>query len=164
MASLAELNELPAGAARSALLEVCAAPGWAGAVLAGRPYTSADELLASSDAAVTALTAGELEQALAGHPRIGASISGRRWSAGEQAGAAAADDQTRQALADGNAAYEQKFGHIYLVCASGRTGPELLELLRTRLAHDAETEWRVVRCELKKINRTRLGRLTGGTG
>ena len=162
MASLDELNELPAGAARSALLEVCAAPGWAGAVLAGRPYRSAGELLARSDAAVTALTAVELGQALAGHPRIGASTSGHRWSAREQASAAAADDQVRQALADGNAAYEHKFGHLYLVCATGRTGPELLELLRTRLAHDAETEWRDVRCELKKINRIRLARLIAG--
>jgi 2-oxo-4-hydroxy-4-carboxy-5-ureidoimidazoline decarboxylase len=161
VAGLAELNELPAGAARPALLGICAAPGWADAVIAGRPYRSADELLARSDAAVTALTAGELEQALAGHPRIGASTAGHRWSAGEQAGAAAADRQTRQALADGNAAYERKFGHIYLVCASGRSAPELLELLRTRLDHDTETEWREIRSELKKINRIRLGTLIG---
>jgi 2-oxo-4-hydroxy-4-carboxy-5-ureidoimidazoline decarboxylase len=161
--SLAELNELPAGAVRSALLGICAAPAWAGAMAASRPYQSADELLARSDAAVAALTAGELEQALAGHPRIGASTAGHRWSASEQARAAAASEQTSRALADGNAAYERKFGHIYLVCASGRSGPELLALLQARLAHDAESEWRETRSEMKKINRIRLGKLIGSS-
>ncbi len=60
-------------------------------------------------------------------------------------------------------AYEERFGHIYLVCATGRSAGELLELLRARLGHDAETEWQAVRSELKKINRIRLDKLIGGT-
>ena len=64
-----------------------------------------------------------------------------------------------QALADGNQAYEHRFGHIYLVCATGRSGPELLALLQERLGHDPAAEWQVVRSELEKINRIRLRKL-----
>ncbi len=74
----------------------------------------------------------------------------------------AADAATIGSLAEANAAYEQRFGHIYLVCASGRTGAELLALLQQRLGNDNETEWHVVRTELGKINRIRLGELLGG--
>lgn len=67
-----------------------------------------------------------------------------------------------QALAAGNQAYEQRFGHIYLVCASGRSGPELLALLSERLGNDPDAEWRVVRSELEQINRIRLRKLLDG--
>src|SRR6185437_5354117 len=96
----------------------------------------------------------------AGHPRIGDRASGR--SHQEQAGVRTADAATVQALADGNEAYERRFGHIYLVCASGRSGAELLALLRERLGHDPGTEWGVVRGELGKINRIRLQKLLEG--
>ena len=77
---------------------------------------------------------------------------------------ATADEPTRQAIADLNAAYEERFGHIYLVCATGRTAAELLALLRARLAHDDATEWRTVRSELAQINRIRLRKLLAGAG
>jgi 2-oxo-4-hydroxy-4-carboxy-5-ureidoimidazoline decarboxylase len=126
----------------------------------GRPYASVDDLLACSDDSVASLTQADLEQALAGHPRIGEQASGA--SHQEQAGVRAADPGTVRALADGNDAYEQRFGHIYLVCASGRSGAELLDLLRERLANDPGTEWGVVRGELGKINRIRLLKLLEG--
>jgi 2-oxo-4-hydroxy-4-carboxy-5-ureidoimidazoline decarboxylase len=159
-AGLAALNALPAEAARQRLLACCSSARWAEEMTAGRPYASAGELLARSDAAVAGLAQADLEQALAGHPRIG-----RRpgpadgWSRREQAGVQAADRATIQALADGNEAYERRFGHIYLVCASGRSGDELLALLRERLGNDPEAEWGVVRRELGQINRIRLRRL-----
>lgn len=74
----------------------------------------------------------------------------------------AADAATIGSLAEANAAYEQQFGHIYLVCASRRTGVELLAVLQERLGNDDETEWHVVRTELGKINQIRLGELLGG--
>jgi 2-oxo-4-hydroxy-4-carboxy-5-ureidoimidazoline decarboxylase len=164
LAGLAWLNGLPAEAARQALMACCSSRSWAEAVASGRPYESAASALRSSDQAVAGMTPGDLGEALSGHPRIGE--QGRddsdRWSRGEQAGVAAAADITRQALAEGNAAYEQRFGHIYLVCASGRSAGELLDLLRTRLGNDAETERGVLRSELKKINRIRLDKLLGG--
>ncbi len=131
-----------------------------GGVLAGRPYVSVDALLARSDAAVGAMTEADLRGALAGHPRIGerqAEAAG--WSSQEQAGVAVDDAELMRAMAVGNAAYEQRFGHIYLVCATGRSGRELLELLLDRLRNERAAEWRVVASELAKINQIRLRKL-----
>ena len=85
------------------------------------------------------------------------------WPGREQAGVASANEATLRALAAGNQAYERQFGHIYLVCATGRSAGELLALLRTRLDNDPDTEWGVVRSELQKINRIRLAKLLGGS-
>jgi 2-oxo-4-hydroxy-4-carboxy-5-ureidoimidazoline decarboxylase len=159
-AGLAALNALPAGAARQRLLACCSSARWADEMVSGRPYASAGELLARSDRAVAGLAQADLEQALAGHPRIGRpSGPAGGWSRREQAGIQTADEATLQALAEGNEAYERRFGHIYLVCASGRDGAQLLALLRERLGNDPATEWEVVRGELGQINRIRLGRL-----
>ena len=75
---------------------------------------------------------------------------------------AVADEPTRRAIAELNAAYEERFGHIYLVCATGRTAAELLALLRARLGQDDAAEWRTVRSELQQINRIRLRKLLAG--
>jgi 2-oxo-4-hydroxy-4-carboxy-5-ureidoimidazoline decarboxylase len=160
-ARLDAFNAWPAEQAERELLACCTCPRWAAEVASGRPYRTADEILARSDEAAARLDQANLEQALAGHPRIGAaatSASSRR----EQAGVHGADPATIQALADGNAAYERRFGHIYLVCATGRSAAELLALLQERLGHDPGTEWGVVRRELGKINRIRLRRLLEG--
>ena len=74
------------------------------------------------------------------------------------------DGTTLRALAAGNEVYQRRFGHIYLVCATGRTAAELLALLRARLGNEPGAEWDVVRSELRKINRIRLGKLLGGSG
>jgi 2-oxo-4-hydroxy-4-carboxy-5-ureidoimidazoline decarboxylase len=159
-AGLAVFNALPADQARDALLTCCRADRWAGQVTAGRPYPS---LAALQARAADALTDGDVTEALAGHPRIGqAPAAGHSsWSRSEQSGVAAADDQVRAELTAGNQAYEARFGHIYLVCATGRSAPELLGILRTRLANDPDTEREVVRGELIKINDLRLARLLG---
>jgi|HubBroStandDraft_1064217.scaffolds.fasta_scaffold02111_3 2-oxo-4-hydroxy-4-carboxy-5-ureidoimidazoline decarboxylase len=163
--SLDELNELPADAARRALARCCESERWVSAVLARRPYESLDSLLAQSDAAVAEMTQADLRAALDGHPRIGdrraASAESAGWSGQEQAGVASAGAGLVQALAQGNAAYERRFGHIYLVCATGRSGAELLAYLHERLGNPPEYEWRVVAAELAKINKLRLGRLAG---
>ena len=91
------------------------------------------------------LAPADLEQALAGHPRIGDRSGTDERSRREQARVLAADQATIQALAEGNEDYERRFGHIYLVCATGRNAADLLALLRERLGNDPETEWGVVR-------------------
>ncbi|HUZ54794.1 MAG TPA: 2-oxo-4-hydroxy-4-carboxy-5-ureidoimidazoline decarboxylase [Streptosporangiaceae bacterium] len=175
-----EFNGMPEEAARHALRDCCSAGRWIDAVAAGRPYPSMRSLLGASDAAVAALGEADLREALAGHPRIGdrrvvdgpaagqAGGAGEGeaagWSMQEQAGVSGADAELRQALADGNVEYEQRFGHIYLACATGRSAAELLAFLRERLGNDRETEWRVVASELAKINQIRLRKLTGGAG
>ena len=150
------LDELPDDALRARLLEVCSSPRWADLVAAARPFSAAEEVYAAGDRALAALSEADLDLALAGHPRIGErahSAASRR----EQSGVSG--DETLAALAEGNREYEARFGHVYLVCASGRSGEELLAVLRSRLRNDAATERRVVREELGKINRLRLQRL-----
>ena len=150
---------MPGEVARQQLLVCCSSRRWAALVESGRPYASAEDLLAGSDAAVAGLTPTDLEQALAGHPRIGERSGADERSRREQAGVLGADPGTIQALAEGNAEYERRFGHIYLVCATGRDAADLLALLRERLGNDPAAEWGVVRGELGKINRIRLARL-----
>ncbi|MFD4353921.1 2-oxo-4-hydroxy-4-carboxy-5-ureidoimidazoline decarboxylase [Nocardia sp. NPDC058518] len=154
--SLAGFNDLPAATAEETLLACCSAPRWARAIAAARPYATTDSLLAAADAELTALDDDEIDEALADHPRIGDHPTSAA-SAREQSGVAGAD--VRAALAEGNRAYEAKFGHIYLVCAAGRSGEELLAVLRARLDNDSSTERRVMRTELAKINRLRLAGL-----
>lgn len=152
-------------AATAALLECCSARRWAATVAAGRPYGSVGELLDRSWRAVSSLAEADLLEALAGHPRIGDRLTGQRgadWSAREQAGVNSADGDMLRRLREGNAAYEERFGHIYLACASGRSAGELLDLLTGRLDNDRQAEWRVVAEELAKINRLRLEELAGG--
>ena len=158
--TLDELNRLPAPVASQVLSTVCSSERWIGGLLAGRPYPTLEALIARSDAAVGALTEADLRSALEGHPRIGdARAVSPGWSGQEQAGVAVDDAELMRALAVGNTAYEQRFGHIYLVCASGRSGRELLELLLDRLRNDSAAEWRVVAAELAKINQIRLRKL-----
>jgi 2-oxo-4-hydroxy-4-carboxy-5-ureidoimidazoline decarboxylase len=141
------------------LLEVCASAMWAQRVAAGGPYSDVDSLLEQADRVLARLPNAEIDAALAGHPRIGGPIDNPS-SAREQACVQNAAEQVRTELADKNRAYEDKFGYVYLVCASGRSAEELLDNLTERLDNDAETERRVVRTELMKINRQRLKRLS----
>jgi 2-oxo-4-hydroxy-4-carboxy-5-ureidoimidazoline decarboxylase len=139
----------------------CAADAWVTALLDAQPYASEDELAAASDAATAALDEAGLAQALAGHPRIGERAESA-WSRQEQSGMADADARIRAELAAANAEYERRFGHVYLVCASGRSAAELLAVCRARLGNDPATERGVVLDELAKINRLRLTKLVEG--
>jgi len=174
MPSVEEFNRLADDAARQALGRCCSSGRWIDALLAGRPYPDVATLLAVSDAAVAELSEADLREAMAGHRRIGdRSVVARAargvgnaepadWSRQEQAGVSGADDDLLRALVDGNTAYERRFGHIYLACATGRDAKELLVFLRARLANDRETEWSVVASELAKINQIRLRKLLDG--
>jgi 2-oxo-4-hydroxy-4-carboxy-5-ureidoimidazoline decarboxylase len=163
---VAAFDSAPEQELRDRLRSCCAATAWVEEMVVGRPYRSEAALYAASDRATAELDAAGLEQALAGHPRIGDSApahtgDGRSaaWSRGEQAGVAAAGSDVLDQLAAANAAYERRFGHVYLVCASGRSADELLAVCRARLENDPRTERGVVLDELTKINRLRLGKL-----
>jgi 2-oxo-4-hydroxy-4-carboxy-5-ureidoimidazoline decarboxylase len=157
MPGLARLNALPDGEAIELLLGCCSAPGWAQRVAGQRPFGSEDDLLAAADAAWAARQPGELEAAMAGHPRIGErglSVQSRR----EQSGVGS-DPGVVQALREANAAYEDRFGHVFLICATGRGPDEILAELRRRMAHDPATELEVAATEIGKINALRLRQL-----
>lgn len=157
------LDTLAESEAERLLLTCCASLEWARAVAVRRPFGTVDALLAAADDALATLSEPELDRALSGHPRIGDRPDNAD-SAREQAAVVAAGDAVRAELAAGNRAYEDRFGHVYLVCATGRSAAELLDILRSRLHNDASTERGIVREELGKINRIRLRRLVGEDG
>jgi 2-oxo-4-hydroxy-4-carboxy-5-ureidoimidazoline decarboxylase len=159
---LDSFNRAPDGdRLRASVRACCAAESWVERIVGGRPYSSEAALAETSDHATAALDDTGLAQALAGHPRIGARVSGHSgaWSRQEQSGVADADSDVRAQLAAANAAYEQRFGHVYLVCATGRSADELLAVCLDRLKNDPAEEHGVVLVELAKINRLRLAKL-----
>lgn len=153
-------NALPRADAEAELLTCCASKRWAAAVAGGRPYADAQDLFAFAGKAVRELDWPDVEEALAAHPRIGDRPKGdsreAAWSRGEQSGVGDAD---REAFLAANAAYEERFGHVFLICASGRSAGEMLAELRERMANDPGTERGVVHGELIKITELRLRKL-----
>lgn len=160
---LRAFNALPDGHARELLLGCCHAGHWADAVAAGRPYPTLGALLARAG---EELADGDVTEALAGHPRIGAAPAAGHSSRSrrEQAGVGGAPATVLAELAAGNQAYEERFGHIYLVCASGRSAGELLGILKQRLRNGPDEERHVMRGELRAINELRLTSLIGPPG
>jgi 2-oxo-4-hydroxy-4-carboxy-5-ureidoimidazoline decarboxylase len=152
--ALAEFNTAEAAEVRPALTACLAVPRWVDAVLGGRPYARFDALLEAA-AGATPLRRDEVRDAIAAHPRIGEKPKGTGedagWSRGEQSGVDNAGE-----FAAANAEYEKRFGHVFLVCAAGRSGAELLANLRSRLGNDPETELDVAGAELAKIAQLRL--------
>jgi len=132
---------------------------WVDEVVDGRPYADHAALHETATQAAAAMTAAEIEAALAHHPRIGQSVGGTspeaRLSRGEQSGLTV-DDELGRRLQRGNADYERRFGRIFLVRAAGRTAPEILAGLETRLGHDDDTENRIVSEQLGQIAILRL--------
>jgi OHCU decarboxylase len=160
------LNALPAAGAEAELLACCGSRRWAREIAARRPFADAAALLAAADEAWWSLAPEDWHEAFRAHPRIGerkaAPAQGARaagWSAQEQSSAASAGDDVAAALAEGNRAYEQRFGHIYIVCATGKTADEMLAILRARLANDPATELRAAAAEQARITKLRLEKL-----
>ncbi|GGR68795.1 2-oxo-4-hydroxy-4-carboxy-5-ureidoimidazoline decarboxylase [Streptomyces humidus] len=158
---LARFNALEESAARAALHEVCASTAWADRLLAARPYATLDALYEAGDAAMARLTAADLAEAMAGHPPIGRPRPGDPASTREQGGMAGASERLRADMLELNLAYQEKFGHVFLICATGRTGEQMRDAAEERIGNAPEREREIVRSELGKINRIRLARLVG---
>jgi 2-oxo-4-hydroxy-4-carboxy-5-ureidoimidazoline decarboxylase len=160
LSGVAQFNQLPAEPVLQGLLTCMNAPGWATAVLAGRPYPDSASLLATAYRFGLVLSEDDLALALDKHPRIGERPSGpsaeAAHSRSEQSGVDAADAELAQALHAGNLAYEKKFDRVFLIRASGRSGPEILAALNQRLNNDAVAEAAVVRDQLAQIAQLRL--------
>lgn len=166
MSGLKALDALSVDAATAELRKCCGSSRWVERMVAARPFADEDELFGKSDAIWWSLERADWLEAFAAHPRIGSqrdvdrkSGTEKAWSSGEQAGASGASDLTKEALARANADYEARFGHIYIVCATGKSADEMLAIARARLANDAETEARVAAEEQRKITRIRLRKL-----
>lgn len=163
LTALDAFNARPPDEAQKELLACCASRAFGEEMAERRPYRDLDELLVTAEGVVTGLEWPDVLEALGAHPRIGERAGGdgreAAWSRQEQAGV---EDQVREALAEGNREYEARFGHVYLVCATGLSGGQMLGRLRERLGNDEEAERKVVRDELAKITRLRLVKLLGG--
>lgn len=163
-----ELDRLADTEARAVLGSCCGARRWVDAMLAARPFGDRRGLMDAADRADRALRRDDWLEAFAHHPRIGDFETLRErfgtaadWSRAEQQGARDADERTLHALADGNTDYERRFGHRFIVCATGRGADEMLAMLRERLAHDAALELEVAAGEQARITRLRLDRMIG---
>ena len=157
--ALARFNALEEPAAHAALHEACASTAWVRTLLARRPYATPDDLFATSDAAMAELTTADLAEAMAGHPPIGRPKPGDPTSSREQRGMAGASAQLKEEMLELNLAYQERFGHVFLICATGRTGEQMRDAVKERIGNSPEREREIVRSELGKINRIRLARL-----
>jgi 2-oxo-4-hydroxy-4-carboxy-5-ureidoimidazoline decarboxylase len=152
------------GDAVAELTACCASTAWIEQVAAGRPYPERARLLARSEEILAGLDWAGVRAAVDAHPRIGerrlaATTREAAWSGREQSGMDSATDEVRSALVEANRAYEERFGHVFLIFATGRTDTEMLAAARERIGHDDETERAVVRDQLGRIVALRLTKL-----
>lgn len=154
-------NDLPPEEAEAVFLSCCGSRAWARRMAEGRPYVDQDALLEAADRIWWSLAPEDWLEAFAAHPKIGekkpsGDAQFRRWSEQEQAGVRSAESSLLAELAEANRAYAERFGYIFIVCATGKSAEEMLGLLRSRLGNDPETELRLAAEEQRKITRLRL--------
>lgn len=157
---LEQFNLAERGDAVTALRPCIDVTRWCEDIVDRRPYESVDSLVAEAAQAADPFTTEEIDSALAHHPRIGERAGGdsreATLSRSEQAGVDPSDADVQQALREGNLAYEERFGRVFLIRAAGRTAAEILSSLRERLQHDADSEERIIAGQLREIALLRL--------
>jgi len=171
MNGLDRLNSLPPQEAESEFLKCCGSKDWALRMVEQRPFADVPDLLSKADDYWRSLAAEDWLEAFRSHPKIGEkkaeqaqSDAARAWSEQEQAGTRDSALETMQALADGNRAYEKRFGYIFIVCASGKSSEQMLASLCERLNNDPDNELRGAAEEQRKITQLRLRRMVLGLG
>jgi OHCU decarboxylase len=160
------LNELNPSDAKSEFLKCCGSTRWASAMTEARPFDAIDNVFVRADESWTSLALEDWLEAFRGHPRIGEkkaaaqqSKRAENWSAKEQSGVVNSAPDTKAALAQANLRYEQQFGFIFIICATGKSAEEMLAILHSRLQNDPELEIKVAAEEQRKITRLRLEKL-----
>jgi 2-oxo-4-hydroxy-4-carboxy-5-ureidoimidazoline decarboxylase len=163
--ALARWNGLPAEDAAKEVLPCCGSNAWAEGMAARRPFADLATLLAASDETWRNLPVEDWMEAFRSHPRIGESQASQSlsaqsaaWSAQEQRNVAVAADAVKIALAEANREYERRFSHIFIVCATGKSGPEILEILQRRLHNDKAAELHESAEQQRQIMHIRLTR------
>jgi len=163
--ALAWLARMTAAEAEATLLRTCGSKPWAKAVAAARPFASPEALFEAAERVWKGMPKEAILEAFHAHPRIGEKRAAHAqdavaasWSSAEQKSASVASEATRKELANTNAAYEARFGFIFIVCATGKTADEILALAKTRLTHDVDRELAIAADEQRKITRLRLER------
>jgi 2-oxo-4-hydroxy-4-carboxy-5-ureidoimidazoline decarboxylase len=166
---LARWNSLPLEEAAREILLCCGSKAWAGSMVLKRPIHDELSLLETSDAIWQSLGESDWLEAFQSHPRIGETHAEKTvapqssaWSEQEQRQAATAEEAIKTALKWGNREYEQKFGRIFIVCATGKSATEILEILRRRLHNDEATELQQAAEEQRQIMQIRLKKWISG--
>ena len=167
MSAAQRLSACSEAEAAVSLRRCCGARRWVEGMLARRPFADDAALLAAADEVWAQREDADVLEALSHHPEIGADLDKLRqrfastvsWSAAEQGAVASADEATLVALRDANVEYASKFGHTFVVCATGKSAAQMLEILRARLPNDPADELRVAAQEQAKITKLRLEKL-----
>ena len=164
--SINRINELSEAQATAEFLKCCGSSQWAKQMSDARPFLTSDELSSKADEIWWNLDQEDWLEAFRAHPKIGEtkaaaaqSAEAEAWSAQEQSVSERAAAETKAALAEGNREYEQRFGFIFIICATGKSAEEILAALNGRLINDADTELRVAAEEQRKITQLRLQKL-----
>lgn len=160
---LARWNALSLEEAAGEILPCCGSKGWAREMALRRPFSDEAALLAASCEVWKNLLPSDWMEAFRSHPRIGeahgpatTSEQSLVWSRAEQQKVHAADEEVTLALAEGNRAYEKRFHRIFIVCATGKSAAEILEILRRRLENDEQAELREAAEQQRQIAHLRL--------
>ena len=164
--SVEALNKMPADQAESEFLKCCGSRKWASAMADARPFAGAQAMFDQADALFGLLSDEDWLEAFRAHPKIGEkkaaaaqSDTAQKWSAQEQSQTANAAAGVMTALAEGNREYEQRFGFIFIVCASGKSAEEMLKMLNQRIENSAAAELQIAAGEQRKITQLRLQKL-----
>jgi len=160
------LNSLTAEDAEKELRQCCGSRRWAEQMSNDRPYQTLEALITHADRVWWTLAPDDWLEAFRSHPKIGekkasdkVSAQSQQWSGQEQAGVSSAPQETVESLAELNRSYEERFGFIFIICATGKTSEEMLAALKERLQHDSPTELRLAAAEQAKITELRLKKL-----
>ena len=163
---LKRLNQAAKEAAEADFSNCCGSQTWARKMTETRPFADIAELLKNAEQIWQSLDEQDWLEAFATHPKIGAkkavlqqSAQSAEWSNAEQSGTQTAADSVRDELEKANHLYEEKFGFIFIVCATGRSAEEMLEICRKRLNNDIDAEIRIAAKEQRKITEIRLKKL-----
>ncbi len=163
---LEKLNQAAGEIAEADFRNCCGSQTWARTMAEARPFADVAALINRAEEIWLNLDSQDWLEAFAAHPKIGARKAAPKqraqsaeWSHGEQSGTRAATDSVLDALAEVNRLYEKKFGFIFIVCATGKSAEEMLELCRRRIRNDADSEIRIAADEQRKITEIRLRKL-----
>ncbi|UFH52430.1 2-oxo-4-hydroxy-4-carboxy-5-ureidoimidazoline decarboxylase [Spirosoma sp. KNUC1025] len=163
---LPELNQLPVSELKSALTTCCGSSAWVGEMAKLFPVESRESLFEQTEIIWYACSENDWREAFTHHPKIGDIQSLREkfattneWASGEQAGVSTASHEVLEKLAEGNRLYEEKFGYIFIVCATGKSAVDMLAILESRLPNSPEEEILIAMQEQLKITKIRLEKL-----
>jgi OHCU decarboxylase len=164
--NLEQLNKLPKDKAEATFLDCCGSTEWAKRMAAERPFGMIENLYQSAESIWSSLSSADHLEAFASHPKIGSKkpapkqqAKSAKWSSNEQSGLETANDEVKNDLAEANRLYLEKFGFIFIVCATGKSAAEMLAICRARLRNSLATELQIAAEEQRKITEIRLNKL-----